>query len=266
MASWHQHTALIVNGEEFSLADLLRHAKWREQLAFVQAAADAALIRQSAVERGIAVTDEELRQAAKDFRSARQLYAGAELRRWLAGRSLTLSDWELMLEDDLLRRKLRNALTGAQVEQYFAENRLSFNSATISHLVTREQDVAKEMRMQIVQENVDFHKLARRYSIDEATRPASGYLGRVRRADLDPISAAAVFGAEAGKVVGPLKSDEGWRLIRVHALHPATLDDETRENIQSLLFEEWLAERRGRARISAPLLEDEDTAEGGSST
>jgi hypothetical protein len=50
-------------------------------------------------------------------------------------------------------------------------------------------------------------------------------------------------------------------LIRVHALHPAILNDATREDIRSLLFEEWLVEQRARARISAPLLVDAGPAE-----
>src|SRR5689334_13868278 len=203
MATWDQYTALNVNGEELSLEDLLRRAKWRDQLASVFAASEAALIRQTAAGHGIEVTDEELQQAANDFRATRELYSGADLRRWLADRYLSLGDWELMLEDETLTRKLRAHLTDKQVDQYFAENKLSFDAATISHLVTAEQDIAKEMRTQIVDEHADFHKLARRYSIDEATRPMSGYLGRVRRRELDPISGAAVFGAEAGKVVGP---------------------------------------------------------------
>jgi hypothetical protein len=43
MTTWDQITALNVNDEKISLEDLLRHAKWQEQLTFVFAARDAAL-------------------------------------------------------------------------------------------------------------------------------------------------------------------------------------------------------------------------------
>jgi parvulin-like peptidyl-prolyl isomerase len=257
MADWNQNVALVVNGEAFSLADLLRRARWRDQLAFVSEAVDAALIRQAMAERGLAATDEELQLAADEYRAARELYLGAELRRHLAGLGLTIADWELMLEDEVLRRKQRAAVTENQIERYFAENKLAFDAATLSHLMTREQDVAREIRVQVVEEEADFHRLARRHSVDEATRPAGGYIGLVRRGELDPIAAAAVFGAEPGKVVGPLKTDLGWRLVLVHALRPAALDNVTREEIRTKLFEQWLAALRNSSRVVTPLLENE---------
>jgi hypothetical protein len=47
-------------------------------------------------------------------------------------------------------------------------------------------------------------------------------------------------------------------LIRVHALRPATLDEATRAEIKARLFDEWLSERRRKARVSVPLLEAQD--------
>jgi parvulin-like peptidyl-prolyl isomerase len=68
---------------------------------------------------------------------------------------------------------------------------------------------------------------------------------------------AAVFGAHPGKTVGPIKTYDGWELVKVEALHPATLDDAMRETIKSVLFAEWLTQRRLKAKISMPLLEHE---------
>src|SRR5262249_14278274 len=92
--------------------------------------------------------------------------------------------------------------------------------------------------------------------IDSATRPAGGYVGKIMRKTLAAEAETAVFGAEAGRIVGPIKTDRGWLLIGVHALHPATLDEVTREQIKSSLFKEWLSWQRGKAEISAPLLEE----------
>jgi hypothetical protein len=52
--------ALQVNGEEISLQDVLRTAKWRQQLTFLQDAINVALIRQAAAQRGIEATNDEL--------------------------------------------------------------------------------------------------------------------------------------------------------------------------------------------------------------
>ena len=97
--------------------------------------------------------------------------------------------------------------------------------------------------------------LARKYSIDMSTRPAGGYSGLVRRSDMEPAMEAAVFGAQPCKTVGPIKTYAGWQLLKVEALHLATLDDSLRETIKSLLFEEWLVAERLKAKISIPLFE-----------
>jgi len=72
---------------------------------------------------------------------------------------------------------------------------------------------------------------------------------------------SAVFGASAGKLTGPIKTDQGWCLIKVEALHPATLNDTTRPKIVSSLFAEWLDEQRRKARVSLPLLETHEESE-----
>ncbi len=232
-----------VDGTQIDLVDVLRRARWRAQAKFLEEARDAFFIRREAGLRGLNVSAAELQQAADDFRRTHKLHEVGSTERWLAANHLTREDWELMLEEDLITLKLREVLTARQVEKYFAENRLSFDSATISHIVVPGAEAAKELRAQIVEEGSYFYALARRHSCDVASRPAGGYIGKVKRAAMDAAMEAAVFGARAGDVVGPFKTDTGWRLVRVEALNPAKLDEKTSEQIKSWLFNEWLKEQ-----------------------
>jgi putative peptide maturation system protein len=257
MASLSEYIAIEVNGETISLRDVLRFAKWHGRATFIKDAADAALIRQAAVERGLKISDEEFQQAADAFRVERELYDAETTEEWLAANYLSNVEWEALLEDDLLRRKLSDALTGGSVEKYFAEQRFSFDAAAISRLVLKEEGVARELRAQIAEDGADFYALARKYSCDAPTRPAGGYSGLVRRSEMEAVMEATVFGAQPGTTVGPIKTYDGWELVKVEALHPATLDDAMRESIKSLLFTEWLNDRRLKAKISVPLLERE---------
>ena len=186
MTPFGQSTALQVNGEEISLADVIHSAAWRGQLQFLETAADNALIRSEAAQRGLQASDEELQEAADEFRAARRLYEAEDLEKWLIANHFSVEDWERLLEEDILIRKVRDAVTEREVEQYFAENKLSFDAATISQIVVGAEEVAKELIIQISDEGADFHKLARRHSMDDATRPASGYVGPVRRKTCPP--------------------------------------------------------------------------------
>ena len=255
MPNWSEETALEVNGESLSLQDVLKPAKWHGQLTFIRAATDAALIRQAAEEQGIEISDDELQRAADDFRVAHELHEVEALEHWLTRRYLTFEDWEALLEQEVITHKLRQALTQDRAEQYFAEHRLAFDAATISHLVVNDEDVAKELRAQMAEDNADFHALARQYSVDAETTLAGGYMGAVKRHELEAAAESAVFGSSAGKILGPIKTDEGFQIIKVEALHPAAFDEATRTAIESLLFKEWLDERRRKATINIPLLE-----------
>jgi len=251
--------ALEVNGEGIALSDVLSYAKFSGEMGFLQAAADAALIRQAAESRGVTVSDAELQQSADQFRDARGLHGAAQTRDWLAARHLSFGEWESLLEAEVLVRKMRDALTGGHVAHYFAGHRLEFDAAVISQIVVRDEGVARELRAQVLEDVADFHALARQHSTDEATRAAGGYLGPVKRPALAAAAQAAVFGARAGEVVGPVRTDAGWQLIKVEALRPATLDEATREEIKSLLLNEWLSDQRSRARISALLFDQVET-------
>ena len=141
---------LKVNDEDVYLSDLLRRVKWRQQ-SLVQASADAALIRQAAIRRGLDISLSELQQAADDFRRSQSLYEVAATRDWLARNHLSLSEWELILEEGALTNKLRESVTSGNVEHYFATHKLHFDAATISQIVVNDEDVAKELRAQVIE-------------------------------------------------------------------------------------------------------------------
>lgn len=255
MRDLDQYIAIEINGESVSLRQLLRFAKWGNESRFIRNASEAVLIRQAALVAGIAVTNEEIQQAADAFRAERELNDQKRTDRWLARHYLSCEEWEAALEDQVIRLKLRDHVVAGRVEKYFAEQRLSFDAATISRIVVKDENVARELRAQVVEDNADFYSLARKHSIDLSTRPAGGYAGLVRRSEMEPAMEAAVFGAQPGNTVGPVKSWSGWHLVKIEAIHLATLDDSLLETIKSLLFEEWLAAKRRSAKISIPLFE-----------
>jgi putative peptide maturation system protein len=268
MARLDEQVALEVNGEQVSLADALLPAKLAGRLPFLDDAFDAALIQQAAAQRGIEPTDEELQAAADEFRAARELYDAEATEAWLAKHFLSYDDWEALLAHEVVTNKLRDAITAGQIEQHFAVNRLNYDRAAISEIVVKGEDVARELRAQITDDGADFHALARSFSIDETTRLAGGYAGQARRPDMEAEIEAAVFGARTDAVLGPFKTDRGWLLIKVEQQQRATLDAALRAEIKAELFNEWLAERRRKARVRYTLLEpavaeetDEESAE-----
>ena len=71
----------------------------------------------------------------------------------------------------------------------------------------------------------------------------------VRRRELPPAHARAVFAAAAGAVLGPLPSADGHEIVWVARTSRARLDPPTRALIVDILFAEWLAARRAEATV-----------------
>jgi peptidyl-prolyl cis-trans isomerase C len=99
----------------------------------------------------------------------------------------------------------------------------------------------------------DFGALARRASLDDATRDQNGDLGTVAAAELDPAFAEAAFAAPAGSLFGPVQTQFGWNVGLVRRVVPgspadfasvkAEVTDVLRSELALAAWREWLADQ-----------------------
>jgi peptidylprolyl isomerase len=247
-------TAVTVRGAPLSLHDVLYGWKVNGQLhRLLREAAEDRLIAEVARAENVTVGDEELQQAADAFRQARRLQKAAAMHAWLTEQHLSVLDFQTHLERGLLRAKLRDRVTRAPVDRYFAENRAQFDRCVLAQIVVERENVAVELLSQIQDDGSDFAVLARKHSTHRESRQAGGFLGVVGRKSLSPAVEAAVFGAKNGDVLGPFKTAQGWAIVRVEELLPAVLDERTAEAIRNQLFQDWLADQLRQADVRLPL-------------
>lgn len=245
-------SALAVNGREFSLKDVLRLAKWQGNLSVLEGKARQVLIEQASQEMGIGAEVKELQEKADEIRKSLNLYSSSETVQWLEAHGLSIGDLEEIARYQVLAAKIRESVSEGKVERYFNENRLNFDSAIVYHLVTAEEGEARELLFQI-EEGGDFFNLALEYSIDDATKLAGGFIGEVNRAVLSPQVESAVFGAEPGTVVGPVKTDQGYHLFKIQTIRKAELNDILTEQIKDFLFSKWLENTFQKANVEYPI-------------
>lgn len=114
-----------------------------------------------------------------------------------------------------------------------------------------------------VEAGAPFDALARRYSEDEATAEHGGVIGRVDSYDLPDELRDVVLSLGAGQVGGPVRTDEGFRLIKVLAWEASDVVpfSKARQTIRLRLLEKqmaqqeqvWLAELRRKAYVDVRL-------------
>ena len=189
----------------------------------------------------IEVTDQQLQQFADNFRTLRGLYSTEEMVTFLHNTGLTEEDFEAFCESSLLTASLKEHLADdKKIEDYFINNRSAFDLARISIIVVREETLANELIIQVVEDGEDFHSLARRYSLDESTKPRGGYVGVISREIFPPEVNAKIFNASAGDLLGPFQKDDLFHLIFIEEVLRAGLEDSVKETIRERIFREWV--------------------------
>lgn len=203
------------------------------------------ILWQAAVQSGIQATDADVEQRLQRMRADlsvnefdRQLHAEgttpdelkAQLRREIAVQKL----FERALDQGL-------QVTDAEVEQYYQQYQVHFRTIEtqfhVAHILVtprrdreirnlRNDDAANEeqarRKVQQINERLrareDFAELARAYSEDPATALAGGDLGFFPESALQnshPALRSAVERLEEGQVAGPIRTQDGYELIKL---------------------------------------------------
>jgi parvulin-like peptidyl-prolyl isomerase len=242
-----------VNGEDLDILSAIRLSIF-EGGSFLKDAVDLVLLRQHAAERGIANTDAELQLAADELRYTRGQEAAETLRQWLSANHQDAHSFQDGIDLMLLRNKIRNAASNEEIQAYYAEHAVEFETAEVYSIRVDNEALAKELLAQMNDEGANFHVLAMEHSKDDTSRPLGGYAGTMTRSEMSGEVAAAVFSSRPVTVIGPVRTEKGWNLFRVTKIHKATLD-ESADRIRLALMEQLLATLRAKARISYPALD-----------
>ncbi|AOY78901.1 peptidylprolyl isomerase [Moorena producens JHB] len=197
------------------------------------------LIAAAAAEAGIKVETEELQDAADKFRIVSQLGSAEETWAWLEKHGMTLDEFEAMVYNGAIYRKLANHLFADKVEAYFFENQLDYAGVVMYEVIIDDEDLAMELFYGIQEGEMSFYDVAHQYIQDIELRRSGGYQGVVTREQIKPEISAAVFAAKPPQVIKPIVTSQGVHLILVEEIIEAQLDDKLRSKILLNLFYEW---------------------------
>jgi parvulin-like peptidyl-prolyl isomerase len=200
-------------------------------------------VRKKAEELGLTVSDEQLQEFADQYRTIQGLYTSDEMLNFLKINGLTEDEFEAFCEASALIIALKNHLaTEKKMEEHFINNRSEFDLTRISIITVKQETLADEILIQVNEEGEDFHKLARKHSIDETTKYFGGHVGLVSRRMLSAEVSAKVFNAKAGDILGPFEREKLFQLILVEEVMKAELNDDVKEAIREKILGEWMSQ------------------------
>jgi parvulin-like peptidyl-prolyl isomerase len=198
------------------------------------------IVQAEADKIGIKIEVDELQEAADLFRAKNRLISVKITEKWLGINQLSLDEFETIVQLELLSDKLKQTVLTDKVEQHFYQHQLDFDRVVISEVILANKELATELYYAIREGEISFQDVASKYITDPELKRKGGYLGAIRRKDLNA-GLRSIFSVTAyPQIVKPIATAQGFHLIWLEAKIDAKLEPDIYEDIQSQLFTEFL--------------------------
>ncbi|WP_178021097.1 peptidyl-prolyl cis-trans isomerase [uncultured Paenibacillus sp.] len=224
------------------------------------------LVNQEAAKKNITVTDADIDAEIESYKT--QFGSEEALNQALVQYGMTMDDLRKQVVMELKLTKLLEPqikVTDEQVKETFESYKDSFNTPeqvrTSVILVATEQE-AKDIVKQL-DEGADFAELAKSKSLDAATKEQGGDTDFFGRGEKEEAVETAAFKLAKGEVSEPVKTSEGYQVIKVtdkKEAHTATLEEKKEEIRKGLVSQQvsslsgtWLEDVRSKAKITNTL-------------
>ncbi|ACK67248.1 conserved hypothetical protein [Rippkaea orientalis PCC 8801] len=207
---------------------------------FCQQLLEERIINKVSQARNLTVTETEIQTEADKQRCQMKLEKAADTLAWLEEQMITPENWEDGIRDRLLRAKLAESLFSQNVDKFFAQNKLNFDQVVLYQIIIPYEKLAWEIFYQIEEEEMSFYQAAHLYDIDEKRKLHCGYEGKLYRWEIHPNLAAAIFAAQPGEIISPIKIDKQYHILLVEKFISAELTPEIYQEILNKMFDEWL--------------------------
>jgi len=152
----------------------------------------------------------------------------------------------LRVKLDALSNKIRekvtkgkDKVTDAQITDYYNKNKQRFaqpERRDLRVVLTKTEAKANEAK-RALQSGQSFSSVAKKYSIDQASKAQGGKLPAVAKGQQEKALDDAVFKASKGKLTGPVKTQFGYYVFQVSKITPASQQtlEQAKQTIKQLL-------------------------------
>jgi foldase protein PrsA len=198
-----------------------------------------------AARRHLNVSDQEVRQSFEQ-QKAQAFPHAADYQKYLAQSGQTEADILVRVKLQLIQNRLQTTITqsaapvtAAQMSSYYGKNKQRFSQPETRDLliVLTSKKPQADAALAAIKSGQSWAAVAKKYSIDTASKAAGGKLPGVTRGQQEQSFDTAIFAAPVGQLEGPVKTQFGYYVFKVTKISPPsqqTLAQAT-PTIQSLL-------------------------------
>ena len=238
------NTLLTINNQPLSLEQSLSHLRTAGKLHTVLTEiAQQYLLEEEVQAWAIPEAEPEtVEQFILEFRLQQQLTTPESFQNWLSINGISYADFKHQIAFRIKQENLKEKVTAPKVQEYFAKNKEALDRVVLSRIVVDHPEVAQDLKEQVELQGADFTQLAKKHSmVDDAV--VGGVMGPIIRSQMPEIIRKATENAQPGQIVGPIKIEGRYCLLKVEQLLPASLEGSLKRDLENHLFEEWLKEQ-----------------------
>jgi peptidyl-prolyl cis-trans isomerase C len=161
------------------------------------------------------------------------------------------------LVNTLVQKELSPKVTDAAVRDYYNKNKSRYSTDEVhaQHILLANEKDAEEVLIEVKRPGADFQKIAEARSKDPSVKNTRGDVGYFSRTMFDQAFTDAAFSANAGDIVGPIKTAFGWHIIKVvdrkigKVLDYTEVEQRVRADYQRDILRKYVANLRKKAKI-----------------
>lgn len=182
-----------------------------------------------AADRGIKVSDKEVKKQF-DVQRLQSFPTVEAYDKFLKTSGYTTKDLLFQVKSKLLFDKIQAELlkkvpkvTDPQVSDYYNKNKKQFTQPeqrSMRIIMTKDRARAEQAK-QALKSGQDWKTVAKRFSIDAATKSNGGVVKNVAQGQQEKALDDATFSAAKGELVGPVKTQFGYYVFEVTSITPA---------------------------------------------
>lgn len=208
-------------------------------------------IAQEAGKQRIEISDTDVERAFAEQRKG-SFPNDADYRRFLSNSGMTEDDLKTQVKVELTVQRLQEKITGtpeigqAAIARFYDTHRRRFaqpETRRLRAILTKDRETAARARASI-DAGQPFDAAARRFSVDLASKAHGGELGPLAKGQQEPALDHAVFDADRGKLIGPIRTKFGYYVFEVTAIIPPR--QQTLQEASSTIMQVLQADARRR--------------------
>lgn len=197
----------------------------------------------------VPITCDEQEQLLQAYRQRYRLEDAESMHKHLQLRGLHEPDLQWQLELPVRIQRHSEQAFSAKAEQRFLERKNTLDQVVYSLLRLKDGFLARELYLQIAEEESDFAELAARYA-EGPERTTRGVVGPVPLTQAHPLLSERLRIGAPGSLLEPFQIEDWWLVVRLERYLPASFDDSMKQRMCSEQFEEWVHEEVAR-KLSA---------------